>query len=129
MTLKTTITATSLFSVILLTLHLASDFVNNLNELSLQGVIVCSVALTVVLYGTLMLAGRGLGYAILIFGGLCAVGMPVIHLMSERGLAHALNRPDPFSFVWILIALGVAGTFQILLSIVGLWRLRGTTTA
>ena len=46
------------------------------------------------------------------------VGMPVIHV---RGLG---GTSGDFFFVWTLIALGVTGTFSLILSVRELWGLR-----
>lgn len=121
---KATLTVTSLLSVLFLGLHVTSDFIHNAGELSLQGVLIVSGFLALVLYGTLLLAERKSGYVIIILGGIAALGMPVIHLMSERGVASALNRSSAYFFVFTLQLLGVTGLFSIILSVRGLWSLR-----
>ena len=119
-----TLTITSLLSVLFLTFHLASDFLHNQGELSLQGVLISSLILVVLLYGTLVLAERLSGYVIMLLGSLFALGMPVLHLWRARGVAGAIDRPGAFIFVWALLCLGVTGLFSLILSVRGLWSLR-----
>ena len=57
-------------------------------------------------------------------GALAALGMPVIHLMTARGVAGAIDRPYAFTFVWALLCLGVTGLFSLFLSVHGLIRLQ-----
>src|SRR2546421_2737001 len=38
----------------------------------------------------------------MLLGALAALGMPVIHLMTARGVAGAIDRPYAFIFVWAL---------------------------
>ena len=118
------LTVTSLLSILLLTIHLTSDFLHDAGELSLQGVLISALALTVLLWGTLVLAERRTGHVIMLLGALLALGMPVMHLMRARGVASTLARPDAFFFVWILLALGVTGRFSAVLSVRGLVSLQ-----
>jgi hypothetical protein len=55
-------------------------------------------------------------------GGLFAGAMPVLHLTSPRfGL---VPRPGAGFFMWTLIALGVTGTFSIILAGRDLWNFK-----
>ena len=121
---STLLTVTSLLSILFLTVHLASDFLHDPGELSLQGVLISALVLTVLLWGTLVLAERRSGHVIMLLGSFFALGMPVMHLMRASGVAGALARPDAFFFVWILLALGVTGLFSAVLSVRGLVRLQ-----
>lgn len=121
---KVTLTITSLLSILFLSLHLTSDFLHNAGELSLTGVLVSALILVFLLYGTLVLAERRSGHVIMLLGALVALGMPVIHLMSARGVASAIARPGAFIFVWALVALAVTGLFSLVLSVRGLWHLQ-----
>jgi hypothetical protein len=76
------------------------------------------------LYGTLVLAERRSGYVIMLFGGLIAAGMPVIHMRGARYVEIAKSSGG-FFFVWTLFALDVTGLFSLILSARGLWSLRG----
>jgi hypothetical protein len=117
---STLLTVTSLLSILFLTIHLTSDFLYDEGELSLQLVLIAALILTVLLWGTLVLAERRTGHVIMLLGSLLALAMPVMHLMRARGVASTLARPDAFFFIWVLLALGVTGLFCALLSVRGL---------
>jgi hypothetical protein len=121
---STLLTVTSLLTILFLTIHLTSDFLHDAGELSLQGVLIVALILTVLLWGTLVLAERRSGHVIMLLGSLFALGMPVLHLKRATGVADALARPDAAFFVWILLALGVAGLFSAVLSVRGLVNLQ-----
>jgi hypothetical protein len=121
---STLLTVTSLLSVLFLSIHLTSDFLNDPGELSLQWILIAALILTVWLWGTLVLAERRTGQVIMLLGSLFALGMPVIHLRRAIGVASTLARPDAFSFIWILLALGVTGLFTAVLSVRGLVTLQ-----
>jgi len=121
---STLLTVTSLLSILLLSLHLTSDFIHNAGELSLRGLFISVLILVVLLYGTLVLPERRSGHVIMLLGALAALGMPVIHLMTARGVAGAIDRPYAFIFVWALLCLGVTGLFSFFLSVQGLLRLK-----
>jgi hypothetical protein len=121
---STLLTFTSLLSILFLSLHLTSDFLHNAGELSLRGLLISALILVVLLYGTLVLGERRSGHVIMLLGGLAALGMPVIHLMTARGVAGAIDRPYAFIFVWALLCLGVTGLSSVLLSVQGLVRLQ-----
>jgi len=121
---RTLLTVTSLLSILLLSLHLTSDFVQDAGELSLGMLLLAALILVVLLYGTLVLAERRSGHVIMLFGALAALGMPVMHLMTARGVAGAIDRPHAFAFVWVLLCLGVTGLFSFFLAVQGLVRLQ-----
>jgi predicted membrane channel-forming protein YqfA (hemolysin III family) len=70
----------------------------------------------VLLYGTVELAGRRLGYIIMLLGGIAAAYMPFLHGLGPRATRWG------FFFVWTLLALGVIGSFAAILSMRALWR-------
>jgi hypothetical protein len=121
---STLLTVTSLLTILFLSIHLTSDFLHDAGELSLQLVLIAALILTVLLWGTLVLAERRTGHVIMLLGSLFALGMPVIHLKRATGVADALARPDASFFVWILLALGVTGLFAAVLSVRGLLNLQ-----
>jgi hypothetical protein len=121
---STLLTVTSLLTILFLTIHLTSDFLHDAGELSLQGVLIVALILTVLLWGTLVLAERRSGHVIMLLGSLFALGMPVLHLKRATGVADALASPDASFFVWILLALGVTGLFSAVLSVRGLVNLQ-----
>jgi hypothetical protein len=116
------LTIATLLSVLLMTLHLADDIVRGMEPGGLSDLIVVPI-LVVVLYGTLVLAGRRSGYVILLLGSLLFLVVPVVHMKGKGiGVASGIaNSSGGFFFVWTLIALGVTALFSIVLSARGLW--------
>lgn len=117
------LTAASLLSVLLFTLHLADDIVRGIEPGTLSNLTALPVCV-VWLYGALVLAGRRSGYVIMLLGALLGLGVPVLHM---RGTGVGVGGPvagsdGAFFFIWTLIALGVAALFSLVLSARGLWR-------
>ncbi|MBI4885847.1 MAG: hypothetical protein HY824_02030 [Acidobacteria bacterium] len=110
---------TSVIAIVLFTIHLTDDIVRGMSPGGLENLI--GVAILVVwLYGTLVLADRRSGHVIVLLGSLFGAAMPVIHLKGT-GVGGAIAKSDgAFLFIWILIALGVTGTFAAILSVRGL---------
>lgn len=119
-----TLTAASLVTVLLVTMHLAGDVVRHMEPGGLLILSVTAVVVTLWLYGTLILSGRASGYVIMILGSLLGLLMPVLH-MKGAGVGVTLGRFDgDFLFVWTLLAVGASSAFTLVLSIRGLWGLR-----
>lgn len=118
-----TLTITSLLAIVLTTLHLADDVVRGFEPGGLKNL--SGIAILVVwLTATLVLAGRRWGYVILCLGSLLAAVIPVVH-MSGKGIGGEIAESSGgYFFIWTLFALGVTGTFSLILSARGLWRLR-----
>ena len=118
---RTVLVATSLLSILLLTLHITDDIVRGISKAEPSNVAL--IVLAVLLYGTLIPAERRSGYVIMLLVGLLAAVMPVIHM---RGLHYAgiAKSPGGFFFVWTLWALGGLGGVTVILSSRGLWGLR-----
>jgi hypothetical protein len=113
-----TLTVASLVSILLMTIHLTQDILHD--EGGMAPYVFAAVPVLVVwLYGTLLLAGRRSGYAVMLLGSLIAVGMPVLHVM---GAGSVKARTHGAFFVWTLMALGVVGIFSLVLSVRGLWN-------
>ena len=55
---------------------------------------------------------------IILFGSLLALLMPVLHMIGARGVlgGDIGNSSQAFLFVWTLLALGIIGTFSVILS-------------
>ncbi len=68
-----TLTIASLLSILLLTLHITDDIVRGISKAESSNIALA--VLVVLLYGTVVLAGRRLGYAIMLVVGLFAVAM------------------------------------------------------
>lgn len=112
----------SLLSILLMSLHISEDIVLGFSGGGLTNLIAIGV-LAVYLCGALLWSDRRWGLIILLVGSLLAVAMPVIH-MTGAGVG-AKRSAGAFFFVWTLYALGVTGTFGIVLSARALWSARG----
>jgi hypothetical protein len=123
---KVMLTITSLLSILFFTFHLTDDIVRGFEPGGLNNLIGGVLILVVWLYGTLVLAERRAGYAILLLGGLLSLGVPILHMKGKGvGVASGIaNSSGGFFFVWTLIALGVTGLFSVILSAHGLWSLQ-----
>ena len=107
------LTVTSLLSILLLSLHIAEDIVLGFSGGGLANLVGIAI-LVVYLCGTLLLSGRRSGLVIALLGSLLAAGVPVIH-MTGAGLG-VKRSAGAFFFIWTLYALGVIGTFGVILS-------------
>lgn len=114
--------ATSLLSLLLLTLHVTDDIVRGISKAEPSNTAL--IVLAVFLYGTLVLAQRRSGHVIMLLVGLFAALMPVIHMRGAH-YPDIARSPGGFFFVWTLWALGGLGGVTVMLSARGLWRLRG----
>jgi hypothetical protein len=85
-----TLTVASLLSILLLTLHITDDIVRGISKAEPSNIALA--VLVVLLYGTLVLAERRSGYVIMLFVGLFAAGMPIIHM---RGHSTARSPSPP----------------------------------
>ena len=110
---------TSLLSILLLTLHVTDDIVRGISKAESSNIAL--LVLTVLLYGTLVLAERRSGHVIMLLVGLFAAAMPVMHM---RGVHYPeiAKSAGGFFFVWTLWALGGLGGVTIILAARGLWR-------
>jgi uncharacterized membrane protein YjgN (DUF898 family) len=116
------LTTTSLLSILFMTLHITDDIVRGISPAAPHNAF--GVAIFVVwLVGTLVLAEKRSGYVIMLLGGLFAAIMPVMHMTGQRYPAIVASDGG-FFFVWTLYAVGITGTFAILLSARALWLLR-----
>lgn len=112
---------TSLLSILLLSIHIAEDIVLGFAGGGLTNLFGIGI-LVVYLCGALLWADHRWGLIILLLGSLLAAAMPVLH-MTGAGVG-VKRSAGAFVFVWTLYALGVTGTFGVLLSLRGLWRAR-----
>lgn len=120
------LTITSLLTLLLLTLHLATDIVRGYEPGGLSNLIGGVLISVVWLCGTLLLAGRRSGYVIVLLGSLLGMFVPYIHMKGRgvgvaSGIAHSNGG---FFFIWTLLALGVTSLFCVILSARGLWSLQ-----
>ncbi len=113
------LTVTSLLSILLLSIHVSDDIVRGMSGGGLENLFGVLI-LVVWLSGALLLAERRSGRVILLLGSLFAAAMPVLH-MRGAGVGGAFARSGgALFFIWTLYALGVTGTFSLILSLRGL---------
>jgi hypothetical protein len=105
----------SLFSLLLLTLHLTDDVVRGMFPGGL-GLLYAAIVSGLLLYAMLVLAERRSGQVIMLVVSLIAVAMPYMHT-SGAGVATIAKSAGGFFFVFTLIALGALGTFTFILSV------------
>ena len=115
------LTVTSLLSILLLSLHIAEDIVLGFSGGGLTNLFGIAI-LVVYLCGALLLSERRSGLIIVLVGSLLTVVVPVIH-MTGAGVG-VKRSAGAFFFVWTLYALGVIGTFGVILSARALWSTR-----
>ena len=115
------LTITSLLSILLLTLHVTDDIVRGISKAEPSNIALA--VLVGLLYGTLVLAERRSGYAIMLLVGLFAAAMPVMHMRGAH-YDQIAKSAGGFFFVWTLWALGGLGGLTFILSARGLWSLR-----
>jgi len=123
MTHKNMLVGTSLFSVLLLSFHLAQDALHAKPHTveAGPGNLTAILILVVLLSGPTLLAERRSGRIIMLFAALFAIGMPVLHF----NVGHDWDKHKAaLFFVWCLIAVGVNGLFSILLWVSELRRMR-----
>ncbi len=118
-----TLTIASLLSIILLPFHVGSDVALGLDRGGSGIVFILVPVLLLVACGALLLAERISGQVIMFFGGLAALGMPIIH-RNNGFTATVATSPGGVFFIWTLVALGVTGGLAIILSVRGLWSMR-----
>jgi hypothetical protein len=112
------LTTASLLSILFGTFHLADDIARGMSPGGLLNLFAV-VFWVVWLYGTLVLAERRSGYAIILLGSLLSMCIPVIH-MRGPGVGFGTIRSNGLFFVWTLLALGVTALFSVILSVRGL---------
>jgi hypothetical protein len=74
------VTITSLFTILLVTLHLAGDIVRGGEPGNLANLVVVVLVVGVWLYGILLLPGQGWGYVIMLFGSFLGMVIPIVHM-------------------------------------------------
>ncbi len=126
---KVTLTITSLLAILLGLFHLTDDIIHGMEPGGLSNLVGGVLILVVWLYGTLVLAERRSGYVIMLLGGLLAAAIPFFHMRGAGVGGEFAKSSGAFFFVWTLLALGVTGTFSVILSVHGLWSLRARTSS
>ena len=121
------LTAASLITIVLTTLHVTDDIVRGFEKGG--GPFVAFFPILVVwLYGTLMLSGRRSGYIIMLIASLLGMLAPILHFKGTRIWGEIATSPGGFFFIWTLIAIGVTSGFAVVLAARGLWHLRAESS-
>src|SRR6476661_6636603 len=92
------LTSASLFSILLLTLHLTSDTIHARVGTPEAGgsTLVAVPVLVLLLYGTLVLGERRSGLIIMLIGSIIGMGMPLIHVIGAGGIFRGqIARSSP----------------------------------
>lgn len=120
------LTIASLLSILFLTLHMTDDIVRGMEPGGLANLLIVVPICVVWLYGTVELAGRRPGYAIILVASLFGLLVPVIHMKGKGvGVASGIAQSSgAFFFIWTMIAFGVTSLISVILSVGGLWSPR-----
>ena len=118
------LTIASLLSIVLFLFHLTDDIIHGIEPGGLANLAGGVLIAVVWLYATLMLPERRSGQVIMLFGGLFAAAIPVLHMRGAGVGGEFAKTSGAFFFVWTLLALGVAGLFSCVLAANALWTLR-----
>ena len=110
------LTISALLSLVLSSVHITQDTLHATDGMDQSGTMIVLLIMLVYLYGTVELAGRRLGYIIMLLGGIASLYMPFLHSMGPRATRWG------FFFVWTMIGMGVAGAFSAILAARELWR-------
>jgi hypothetical protein len=119
------LSATSILSVLLLSLHISQDIVFGFDPAGLNHLVGVAILL-VVLCGAVLLRERILGKVIMLLGGVMAAGMLPLH-MRHGYRPEFLVKSGALLFTFTLYVLGVIGGFSIILAVRAL--LAGRRTA
>jgi hypothetical protein len=119
---KTLLTAASLVTIVLFTIHQADDVVRGMVPGRFLNLVIIAMG-SIWLYATLMLVGRRSGYIIVLVFSLLMLVIPVVHMMGP-GMGFGTTRSNGLLFVWTVLAIGVTSLFSIALSVRGLLSLR-----
>ena len=111
-----TLTITSLFTVVLTSLHFTDDNLHTKGGVDTVGITILLSILLVMVYATIELAGRRLGYAIIFLGGIAAAYMPYLHGMGPSSTRWG------YEFMWTMLAMGVSGSFAAILAARAMYR-------
>ena len=107
------LTASSLLSILLLSLHVAEDVVLRFAGGGLENLVGIAI-LVVYLCGALLWSDRRSGLVVVLLGSLFSLAKPIIH-MTGAGVGVGATK-GALRFVWTLYALGVTGAFGVILS-------------
>ena len=118
----TMLTIASLLSIVLMTFHMMADILRDENGMASYFFVTVPV-MALWLYATLVLPQTRSWYVIMLVGAILALGVATIHM---TGPGSGLAKTHGAFWVWLILAQGVIGLFSLLLSVRGLWSLRGS---
>jgi hypothetical protein len=104
----------SLISLVLLSVHVADDYVQGFDTHVVDnpyGILIFVLLAS----GIVLFRERVAGRVILLLGGLIAVAMPIMHL-NGRIPAEFARADGALRFVWTLYALGTTGALTVILA-------------
>jgi len=104
----------SLISLVLLSVHVADDYVQGFDKHVVDnpyGILF----FVVVACGIFLFRDRMIGRVILLLGGLSFVAMPIMHL-NGRVPADFARAEGALRFVWTLYAIGTTGALTVILA-------------
>jgi hypothetical protein len=115
---------TSLFSILLFTIHVADDIVRGLDKPGYQnGIGIVVIALWT--YAAIYLIERRSGLIVALLGGILCAGMPLVHFAGKYVTRpEFMQSPGALFFIWVLWALSILGTLSVILAVRGLWLFR-----
>ena len=111
-----TLTIASLLTLVLSSLHFTDDALHASEGVDPMGVTILLAIMVVMLYATVQLAGRRVGYVLMLLAGIAAAYMPYLHGLGPRATRWG------FFFIWTMLAMGVSGVFTSILAAQALWR-------
>jgi hypothetical protein len=117
------LTVTNLLSIVLFLFHLTGDIIRGIEPGTTANLGAIPI-LVVWLVGTLLLAEHWSGKIIILLGSILSAVVPVLHLRGAGVGGAFAQSSGAFVFIWTLFALGVTGTFSIILLARGLWKPR-----
>ena len=102
--------------------HLTDDIIHETEPGGLENLVGGTLISVIWLCGALVLADRRSGYVIMLLGALLAAGVPYLHMRGAGVGGEFAKSSGAFFFIWTLLALGLTGTFSVILAARGLWR-------
>ena len=115
------LTAASLLSILLTTLHVTDDVMRGMAPGTLSTFAMLVPILVVWLYGTMVLAERRSGYVIILLGSLLGILVAILHLRGAGVGGTIAKSSGGFFFIWTIMALAVTSLFSVILATRGLW--------
>jgi hypothetical protein len=122
------LTISSLVTIVLTIFHITSDIALGIDKPGLGLLFIVAPIVVVLLYGTLVLAGRRSGYLIILVGSIFGLIVAYLHLSSPHIGEHAVSSGGYF-FIWTLLAMAATSLFSVILSARGLWSFRQSRRA